>query len=201
MKAIFLIAAGYLIGAIPTGVLLARRLRPGLDLRRIGSGNIGATNVSRALGAKWGVVTMLGDSLKGLIPVLLAQRCSGASGVVALTALAAFLGHIYPIYLKMKGGKGVATSLGVWLGISPAVAVLALIIWAAASLIAHSTATGALSAAIALPILALGLITKSVWTYFLLAAVISATVFYTHRDNIRRLIRGETRAVKSGSNQ
>ena len=200
MKTIFLMATGYLLGSIPTGVLLARRLRPDLDLRRIGSGNIGATNVSRALGAKWGVVTMLGDSLKGLVPVLLAQRWSGASEVVALTGLAAFLGHIYPVYLDMRGGKGVATSLGVWLGISSPLAGLALFIWASASLIARSTTIGALSAAIALPILALGIVTKSAGIYFMLAAVMSAMVFYTHRENIRSLISGEIKPKSSTGN-
>ena len=192
MKTLLLIIIGYLLGSIPTGVLLARWLRPDLDLQQVGSGNIGATNVSRALGARWGVVTMLGDCFKGLVPVLLAVWWSGAPKVVALTAFATFLGHIYPIYLRMRGGKGVATALGVWLGIFPAVAGLVLCIWVGVALTARSSAVGSLAAAIALPIIALGVLNEATGTFFILALAISIMLFYTHRENIRVLIRGQT---------
>ena len=105
MKSLIGIIFGYLIGSIPTGVLIVGRIKPEVDLRSIGSGNIGATNVSRVLGVKWGVVTMIGDCLKGLLPVLFARWAGLSPTVVMLTGIAAFLGHIYPIYLKLKGGK------------------------------------------------------------------------------------------------
>lgn len=188
----FLIAFGYLLGSIPTGVLLARRLNPNLDLTKVGSGNIGATNVGRALGAKWGVITMFGDCLKGYLPVLLAVKWSGYPVTIAVTALSAFLGHIYPVYLRLKGGKGVATALGVWLAISPASALIVLIIWGGAAIISRSTAVGALSSAIGLPVVVLSTLSRGRGVYFLLALIMSVMVFYTHRTNIRNIIAGKT---------
>ena len=193
MKFLFAVALGYLLGSIPTGVLLTRKLKPGLDLRSIGSGNIGATNVSRALGMKWAVLTMLGDCAKGLIPVLFARWIGVSPMGVAITGIAAFLGHVYPIYLQLRGGKGVATALGVLIGIAPATAGLALLIWAAASMIARTTTVGALSASLAIPILVIGtappgpLRGPAIFTSLILCPM----VFYTHRENIRKLIRGD----------
>lgn len=192
MKTLFLMVIGYLLGSISTGVLLVRKLRPGLDLTKVGSGNIGATNVGRVLGAKWGIVTMVGDCVKGYLPVLLAVEWSMPPVTVAITALSAFLGHIYPLYLRLKGGKGVATALGVWLAISPSTALIAFIIWSGAVIISRSTAVGALSSAIALPIIVVSTISIGRGVYFLLALIISCMVFYTHRSNIRIIIEGKT---------
>ena len=103
------VIASYLLGSIPTGLLLGKAL--GVDIRSIGSGNIGATNVYRALGRRVGVITLLGDCLKGLVPVL-AARWLGLSDIwMAAAGLAAFLGHVYTVFLCFKGGKGVATAL------------------------------------------------------------------------------------------
>src|SRR3972149_4049043 len=119
-----LIIFGFLFGSIPTGVILAR-WKAGIDLRQAGSGNIGATNVARVLGKGMGALTMVGDIVKGTIPVVLARQFTNdASIVVALTALAAFLGHLYSPFLKFKGGKGVAVALGAFLAISPLVALI-----------------------------------------------------------------------------
>ena len=110
MLTLILIALAYLCGSIPVGYLLASA--EGIDIRRRGSGNIGATNVARVVGWRHGILTLAGDTAKGLIPVLAARHFDVGLWEVALTGLAAFLGHLYPIFLAFKGGKGVATGLG-----------------------------------------------------------------------------------------
>jgi glycerol-3-phosphate acyltransferase PlsY len=199
MKSLVGIIIGYLIGSIPTGVLIVRRIKPEADLRSIGSGNIGATNVSRVLGVKWGVVTMIGDCLKGLLPVLFARWIGVAPVAVVLAGIAAFLGHIYPVFLRLKGGKGVATAFGVFLGIVPVPALFAFSIWASASYIAGSTAAGALSAALAIPILVIGTATHGPFRAFAIitAFILALMVFYTHRENIRKIIRGNFKPGKT----
>ncbi|MEO5766756.1 MAG: glycerol-3-phosphate acyltransferase, partial [Polyangia bacterium] len=109
----------YLLGSVPTGLLVARAR--GVDIRTVGSGNIGATNVARGLGKGWAVVVLLCDALKGFLPVFLARQCPEcfSTTAVALAGLAAIVGHMFTIFLKGQGGKGVATSLGVALGLSP----------------------------------------------------------------------------------
>ena len=193
MKALLVIIIGYLIGSIPTGVLIVRLIKPEVDLRSIGSGNIGATNVSRAIGSAWGVVTMLGDCLKGLLPVLLAQKMGVSPAVAAMAGIAAFMGHIYSIYLDFKGGKGVATALGVFLGVAPLAAVLALFVWVGTSVIARTTTVGALSAAIAIPILVVGVTPPGPFRApaIITALLLTPTVFYTHRENIKRIAKGQ----------
>ena len=119
------------IGAVPTGVILAKAFA-GRDIRQEGSGNIGATNVTRVLGKKVGALTLVGDLLKGFIPVWAGYHLVSSLEVVCLMGLAAFLGHLFPIYLKFKGGKGVATALGVFLYLSPIVILIEVIIFASA---------------------------------------------------------------------
>lgn len=192
VKPLLLIIIGYLLGSIPTGVLLVGWFRPDLDLQKTGSGNIGAANVGRVMGVGWGVVTMIGDSAKGLLPVLLAKAWSGSPAVMILAGLAAFIGHIYPVYLGFKGGKGVATALGILLGLSPKTAVIVLIIWAGAGGISRKITVGAISAAMALPIIALGVPQQSPKMFFVLTVIIAVTIFYTHRDNIKNIINVKT---------
>ena len=115
MSSYILIVFAYLLGSVPVGVLLARM--KGADPRKVGSGNIGATNVMRAAGKVTGALTLVGDILKGLLPVVLAFVVGEPAIVVAAVGLAAFLGHLFPLFLKFKGGKGVATALGVYLGL------------------------------------------------------------------------------------
>ena len=123
MSFAFLIPAAYLVGAIPFGVILARL--HGVDLRNVGSGNIGATNVGRALGRKWGVVCFVLDMLKGLVPMLAAmvmlpqEKGAKELWIWLATGGAAIIGHVFPVYLGFRGGKGVATSLGVVMGLWP----------------------------------------------------------------------------------
>ncbi|RME41783.1 MAG: glycerol-3-phosphate acyltransferase [Deltaproteobacteria bacterium] len=184
---ILFIVAAYLIGAIPTGVILARMA--GIeDIRKVGSGNIGATNVYRTAGRKLGLLTLLGDALKGLIPVLVTQAAGYAPTTVALVAGAAFLGHCYPVYLGFKGGKGVATALGILLVLSPLTVLCALVLFVALVGTTRYVSLGSISAAAAAPVLVL-LFEDSSAT-FSVTLFIAALVIWRHRANIDRLIKG-----------
>ena len=112
-----LIVLSYLIGAIPFGLILGKAA--GIDVRRGGSGNIGATNVSRLVGKKIGAFTLLLDACKGLLPMMAASGCGADQNTTLLCGTAAFIGHLYPVYLRFRGGKGVATALGVFLYLDP----------------------------------------------------------------------------------
>jgi len=157
----------------------------GVDIRTTGSGNIGATNVSRTLGWKVGVLTLVGDCLKGVLPVLLAYRLGFTEGWLALTGLAAFTGHIYTVFLRFKGGKGVATALGVFLALSPlsvlaALAVFGLVFWKW-----RYVSLASISAAAAMPLL-VALIDRR-GLIFLMSGLIALLVIWRHRENIQRL--------------
>src|SRR5262249_23957567 len=117
MIAVGAVLAGYLVGTLPTGLLVARAR--GVDIRTVGSGNIGATNVARALGKKLGGLVLAVDALKGFLPTFLAARAGLAPEIVAAVGLATILGHIFPLWLRFRGGKGVATGLGVFLAVAP----------------------------------------------------------------------------------
>lgn len=187
--------AAYLIGAIPTGVLLTR-LVGGSDIRNSGSGNIGATNVYRVAGKKLGVLTLVGDALKGAIPVWIALQLPGFTDVqVGSVAAAAFIGHCFPVYLKFKGGKGVATALGIFLVLSPlavlgAFAIFALLLWKW-----RYVSLGSICAAAAIPVLvyfAEGNLALVATTLF-----ISLVVILRHHQNIRRLLAGNENRFKA----
>jgi len=188
MTLFFLVLAGYLIGAIPTGVILTR-LAGGEDIRNAGSGNIGATNVYRVAGRKLGVVTLIGDCLKGAVPTLLAQQTFSLSETgVALVALAAFIGHCYPVYLGFKGGKGVATALGIFLVLSPLsvlciLGVFVLILWKW-----RYISLASISSAASIPPLVL-LFERSL-PLFVATLLIAAIVIWRHKGNIELLRRG-----------
>jgi acyl phosphate:glycerol-3-phosphate acyltransferase len=188
MTQLLTIIVAYLIGAIPTGVVLTR-MTGAADIRTAGSGNIGATNVYRVAGKKLGILTLIGDVLKGALPVLAAQNWLQLDPpVVALVAVAAFLGHCYPVYLGFKGGKGVATALGIFLVLSPpsvliAVGLFALLLWKW-----RYVSLGSVCAAAVFPLLVLIIEQES--HRFAASLVIGAMVIYRHRANIDRLIRG-----------
>ena len=188
MTLFFILVAAYLIGAIPTGVIMTK-LASGEDIRKVGSGNIGATNVYRTAGRKLGVITLIGDCLKGVIPLLLVISLFNYQGNnLALVALAAFLGHCYPIYLGFKGGKGVATALGIFLVLSPksilcTLALFALILWRW-----RYISLASISAAAAVPFLVF-LFERSL-PLFLATLLIAAIVIWRHRANIDRLLTG-----------
>jgi glycerol-3-phosphate acyltransferase PlsY len=183
MLTLALIVVAYICGSIPTGILVSRRR--GVDPRDIGSGNIGATNVARAAGTTAGIVTLIGDAAKGLVPVLVAGRCGLPPAGIALVGVAAFLGHLYSCFLAFDGGKGVATALGVLLGLAPgATAILVGIFLVVVAITRYVSLASMLAAVLAAPVaLALGRPAPTV----AVAVVIGVLVVVRHRDNIRRL--------------
>ena len=194
---ILLICGAYLLGAIPFGLLFGKLA--GVDVRSSGSGNIGATNVGRLLGRKLGLLTLAADTGKGVLPMLLAAWLMPAGPerevVMALAGGAAFLGHLFPIYLKFKRGKGVATALGVFLYLAPLAAALDLLIFAAVVYNWGYVSLGSLTAALLMPGL-VWLISGSL-PLTLLALLIGALIWFKHRDNITRLLNQEEKSWKS----
>ena len=183
MTTLAVIVFAYLCGSIPTGVLLSRRR--GVDPRDVGSGNIGATNVARVAGPTAGVLTLIGDLLKGLVPVLMARRIGLSPSAVAVVGLSAFFGHLYSCFLGFDGGKGVATALGVLLGAAPlGAAILVGIFLLTIALTRFVSLASLLAAMLASPLLlALGYPTTTV----AIGVVTAALIAFRHRDNIRRL--------------
>jgi len=206
---IALLAASYFLGAVPFGVLIAGS--HGIDLRKVGSGNIGATNLSRALGKKWAYFCFALDFAKGLLPTLAAgfllNDIQGATGLWARLAVgcAAVVGHIFPVYLRFKGGKGVATSFGVAIGLWPyytLCAVVVLFIWIIVLLIWRYVSLASLAASVAFPavlILAIMIIPgwemQTLWPLLIVAIFIPVLVFIRHRENFSRLLAGTENKV------
>lgn len=186
-----LILGSYLMGSIPFGLVLGRLA--GVDVRAGGSGNIGATNVARLAGRKLGIMTLLCDMLKGILPMLAAAwllpEISGREIWVALCGGAAFLGHLFPLYLRFRGGKGVATALGLFLYLTPVAALLAALAFVVVVLNWGYVSLGSLSAALLLPGL-VWLLSGSVENT-LLALGVGVLIWLKHSDNIGRLRRGE----------
>jgi len=193
LKEIMFVIAAYLLGSIPTGLLLARAF--GVDIRSAGSGNIGATNVYRTLGRKVGVMTLVGDCLKGLVPVLAAKYFGVSGGWIAMVGLAAFLGHVYTVFLGFKGGKGVATALGVFLGVSPATVLAALVIFSLVLWKWRYVSLASITAAAAMPVL-IALAGQESFI-ILMSLVIAAIVIFKHRGNIERLKAGTENKFKA----
>ncbi len=201
----------YLLGSIPFGVLIAKA--HGKDLRSIGSGNIGATNVSRALGRKWAYICFVLDVLKGMVPMLVIMFIAKPAGVVMLllwllVGCAAILGHIFPVYLKFKGGKGVATSFGIALGLWPYYtigALFAIVTWVVVVLIWRYVSLASIVGSVIFPVvLILAIILKpdwdlySLWPLLVAATAIPLMVIIRHRENIQRLLAGtESKILKS----
>lgn len=199
-----LVLLAYLLGSIPFGLILVRAFA-GIDIRRQGSGNIGATNVRRLAGTPLGLLTLAGDVLKGAGPVYLAHRAGGFDPfpnavLVSAVALAAFAGHLFPFFLKLKGGgKGVATAAGCFAVISPAAVGLALGIFILVVWLSRKVSAGSLAAALTLP--------PAVWwtsvspPYTLCALLMAAAIFLRHMDNIRRLLSGREPDIGQRSNR
>lgn len=181
-----LIIFAYLLGAIPFGAIFAR-VR-GIDIQSRGSGNIGATNVSRVMGKGWGVLTLLLDVGKGFLPVFLSRQYLGSDWAVGLVGLAAVGGHLWPVYLKFKGGKGVATGLGVFLALHPASVAVALLGWLVMVALFRYVSLGSILAAATVPISLLFF--KKPGETIMLAAAMAALIIYKHKDNVKRLIAG-----------
>ncbi len=186
MIQVLLILFAYLTGSIPIGVLLARL--KGKDPRRTGSGNIGATNVMRSAGKVLGIVTLVGDILKGFVPTFIAVQLGVPAFIIALVGLAAFSGHLFPIFLKFKGGKGVATGAGVFLAINPLVILISFIIFVIVFLIWKYVSLGSLAGTGIIPFSFF--LFKTPTEYILLSFLIACGVFIKHKDNIKRLFAG-----------
>ncbi|MFV2002778.1 MAG: glycerol-3-phosphate 1-O-acyltransferase PlsY [Paracoccaceae bacterium] len=175
----------YLLGSIPFGMVMARVFGLG-DLRKIGSGNIGTTNVLRTGNKSAAALTLIFDAAKGAAAVLIARQLGGEM-LVALAALLVMLGHLYPVFLRFKGGKGVATFLGVLLALNWPVGVAACATWLIVALVARYSSLAAISAAALAPVWAVFLFEG---TGVILVLLMSAMVVWRHRENIRRLLDG-----------
>jgi glycerol-3-phosphate acyltransferase PlsY len=220
-KFAIVIVGAYLLGSVPFGLIIAKA--HGKDLRCVGSGNIGATNVSRALGRKWGYFCFLLDVLKGFVPVfatmLLIARPSIESdgdriGLLWLwlaVGCAAIVGHVFPLYLRFKGGKGVATSLGVALGLWPyytICAALAFAVWVVVVLLWRYVSLASISASVTFPIalvVAIALVESwdfaHLWPLIMAATAIPLMVIIRHRENIKRLLAGEESKILQGTSE
>ncbi|ADC88829.1 protein of unknown function DUF205 [Thermocrinis albus DSM 14484] len=193
MDSILLVLLAYLYGSVLFGEHIAKW--KGVDIRSVGSGNVGATNVARALGKKYALLVFLLDMSKGLVPVWLARFYMGIdSWTVFLVGVASVLGHMYPIFHNWKGGKGVATAFGVLLGISPFLAFLTLLVWLMVFKWKGYVSLASLTACVFAVVFSLFFMPAKI---FLLALVITVLIFYRHKDNIKRLMEG--RELKVGS--
>jgi glycerol-3-phosphate acyltransferase PlsY len=182
---IAVLSLGYLLGSIPFGLLLTRMAGLG-DLRSIGSGNIGATNVLRTGNKKLAAVTLLLDALKATAAAVIAQMLFGQNAGL-LAGFAAFIGHLFPIWLGFKGGKGVATYIGTLLGVAPMMVLVFAAVWLAVAFISRYSSLSALIATLVIPVV---LWILGVEEAALVTAAMTAITFWRHRPNIERLIAG-----------
>ena len=210
MTAVLLILGAYLLGAVPFGLLIG--MARGVDVRTQGSRNIGATNVGRVVGRKWGYLCLLLDILKGLAPTLVASTWLAGRGddpwrqmLLLLVAVAAVLGHVFPIYLGFRGGKGVATTVGVALGIWPYYTIAMAVALAAYALARFATgivSVGSLALALVFPVAFFvctrltGLVLADHWPLQAVAVLLGLVIIVRHRENIQRLLRGREMSVR-----
>jgi len=184
--AALIVGFAYLLGSVPTGVLLG--YLAGVDVRSAGSGNVGATNVARVAGKWLGLLTLLGDTAKGFVPVLLTLQLGLDATVAGVAAFAAFLGHLYPIYLKFRGGKGVATALGALLALAPATIGILLLVFLIILLATRIVSLASIVAAGTAPV--------AIWLLGYPGSLVGITllmallILWRHRDNIQRLRSG-----------
>jgi glycerol-3-phosphate acyltransferase PlsY len=184
---------GYIVGSLPLGFLIARGRR-GIDLRRVGSGNVGAANVYRSAGRFLGILVMLVDVCKGASGVLLARVLDGGSGEgAALAGLGAVVGHVYPVWLRFVGGKGVAVACGVFALLAPVATLFAAIVFVAATWITRYVSLGSVLATVTLPAVE--------WTragpepVTLVATAASMLILFRHRGNLARILQGTERRL------
>lgn len=178
---------GYLLGSIPFGIILTR-LSGGPDLRTIGSGNIGATNVLRTGNKKLAALTLLGDMLKGTAAVLLAGWLLGGKSAALAAGLGAFIGHLFPVWLRFKGGKGVATFLGILIGLKWSIALIFAAVWLSIAYLSKYSSLSALIASLLTPLL-LWFWVRDAETAGLMA-ILALLLWFMHRENIARLLSG-----------
>ena len=186
---------GYLLGAIPFGLLLTRAAGLG-DIRRIGSGNIGATNVLRTGRKGLAAATLALDAAKGAAAVLIGAHVAGDNGVLA-TGFGAITGHLFPVWLGFKGGKGVATGLGVLLAAAPLAGIGAALVWLATALVTRISSASALLACVAAPVIAI--LVGTTLPVVALVMVTAALIVSRHHANIRRLLAGTEPRIGGGT--
>jgi glycerol-3-phosphate acyltransferase PlsY len=183
---IILILFGYLLGSVPTGFILGSMA--GVDVRKAGSGNVGATNVARVAGKRQGILTLIGDTAKGVVPVILALQMGANLTTTVMAGAAAFVGHLYPVFLKFRGGKGVATALGVFVALAPVAALVLILMFIAIALSSRIVSVGSIATAMAAPLI--------LWLFSYppivvgIAVFIAAAITLRHRSNIQRLLNG-----------
>jgi glycerol-3-phosphate acyltransferase PlsY len=191
LMGVLLVLFGYLLGSVPTGLLVGWAW--GTDVRRVGSGNIGTANVLRAAGKLPAIVTMLGDMLKGLVPVVVARLLTENEWVVAAVAVAAVVGHCWPVFLRFKGGKGVATGAGTSIGLAPVVGLVLFASWWAVVLVSRYTSLGAIAVMVLSPIAFI--LSGQPLPYVLYTLIGGVLVLWRHRENARAIIKGTERKI------
>ncbi len=193
MGSVALVVVAYLIGSIPVGILLSKL--KGKDPRQVGSGNIGATNVMRTAGKALGVITLLGDMLKGFLPVMFALHTGFPEYMVVMAGIAAFIGHLFPLFLGFKGGKGVATALGVYLALNPLAVLGCIVVFVAVLLKWRYVSAGSLAGTLFMPVILYLL--KAPEMYIYVSLVIGGMIVLKHLGNIKRLIAGTEHKLDS----
>lgn len=191
MKEILVVLLCYIIGSIPFSYIFSRVLG-GVDIRAKGTGNVGATNVLRTLGIKIAVASLLGDLLKGAAAAWLGLYFGGP-GLAAVCAAVAVLGHCWPVFLRFKGGKGVATSCGILLALVPMIGLIALAIFVTVIAVSRYVSLGSVCTAAILPVVVL--LTHQPWQYMAMIFVLASLVIFKHRENIERLRQGTEKKI------
>lgn len=191
MPEFLLIILCYLIGSVPFSFIFSRLLG-GVDIRAIGTGNVGATNVLRTLGIKIALLSLVGDLLKGVLAAWLGLFFGGV-GLAALCAVAVVAGHCWPVFLGFRGGKGVATSAGVILLLMPLIGLIMAVTFVTVIAVSRFVSLGSVCAAVLFPILIL--VMKEPWQYLVMGLVMVAMVLFRHRTNIERLRQGTERKI------
>lgn len=187
MRIFLVLLIGYLLGSFPTGYLLGKA--KGRDIRKEGSGNIGATNVWRSLGPLFALFALLGDAGKGALAVFLGRLLAGPGAGEVLGGLAALVGHGWSVFLRMQGGKMIATGLGVLLALEPRAAGAALAVWVLVLAAGRYVSLASMAAAVSVPVIFV-VLERGGW-YAAFGAILAALVVYKHRANIERLLQGK----------
>jgi acyl phosphate:glycerol-3-phosphate acyltransferase len=190
-----LIVIAYLLGSVPIGFLLG--YFSGVDVRRAGSGNVGATNVARVVGRRQGLITLLADVLKGFLPVALALWLGAGETLTSLAGLAAFLGHIFPVFLRFQGGKGVATALGVFLALAPWATAAMVGVFVVVAVLSRMVSLASMAASASAPVF-LWLFSYSPYAIGL-GLLLATIIILRHHENVRRLLAGVEPTFKLSS--
>jgi acyl phosphate:glycerol-3-phosphate acyltransferase len=196
VKILLIIVVGYLLGSIPFGYLIVR-FKQGGDIREVGSGGTGATNVSRGAGKAAGIVTLILDALKGAAAILVTRRLLMVLGqddvavdsAIAVAAIAVIVGHIFPVWLRFKGGKGVATAVGVFLVLAPLAMIWGGVVFFAVVFSTRYVSLGSILSAATIPICVWWIYGTSTWVVTA-ATVVALLVVFAHRENIGRIVNG-----------